>query len=66
MLGIFIEDKFEAFQTFKNFHAWIENQAQARIETLRSDNGKEYISNKFEHYLSKQGITHKTTVPYNP
>ena len=66
MLGIFIETKSEAFQTFKNFHAWIENQAQACIGTLHSDNGKEYTSNGFKHYLSKHGITHQTSIPYNP
>ena len=61
-----LKTKFEAFQTFKNFHAWIENQAQARIGTFRSDNGKEYTSNEFNDYLSKHGITHQTSVPYNP
>ena len=29
-----LKTKYEAFQTFKNFHAWIENQAQARIGTF--------------------------------
>ena len=46
-----LKTKFEAFQTFKNFHAWINNQAQTRIGTFRSDNGKEYTSNAFEDYL---------------
>ena len=61
-----MKTKSEAFQTFKNFHAWIESQAQARIGTFCSANGKEYISNEFEDYLSKHGITHQTSVPYNP
>ena len=39
-----LKTKYEAFQTFKNFHKWIENQAQAHIGTFRSDNGKEYTS----------------------
>ena len=55
-----LKTEYEAFQTFKNFHAWIENQAQACIGTFRSDNGKEYTSNAFEHCLSKQGIAHQT------
>ena len=61
-----LKTKSEAFQTFKNFHAWIENQAQAHIGTFQFDNGKEYISNEFEYYLSKNGITHQTSIPYNP
>ena len=61
-----LNTKFEAFQTFKNFHAWIENQTQARIGTFRLDNGKKYTFNEFEDYLCKHGITHQTFVPYNP
>ena len=44
----------------------IENQAQASIDKFQFDNGKEYTSNEFEDYLSKHGITHQTSVPYNP
>ena len=60
-----LKKNFESFQTFRNFHAWIENQVQAHIDTFRSDNGKEYTSNEFElDFLSKHGITHQTIVPY--
>ena len=58
-----LKTKYEAFQTFNSFHAWIENQAQARIGTFRSDNGKEYTSNDFEDYLYKHGTTDQTSVP---
>ena len=63
-----LKTKFEAFQTFNNFHQWIENQTKACIGTFfsSSDNGKEYASNEFEDYISKHGITHQTLVPYNP
>ena len=61
-----LKTKYEAFQTFKDFHAWIENQAQSHIGTLRIDNGKEYTSKDFEHYLCQHGIAHQTSVPYNP
>ena len=40
-----LKTKSEAFQTFKNFHAWIENEAQACIDTFHSNNTKEYTSN---------------------
>ena len=35
-----LKNKFDAFQTFKNFHAWIENDAQTHIGSLCIDNGK--------------------------
>jgi len=61
-----LKNKSDAFQTFKNFHKWIENDAQSHIGSIRTDNGKEYTSNEFENYLRQHGIKHKTTVPYNP
>ena len=61
-----LKTKSEAFQTFKYFHALIEKQAQSKIGTLHTDNGKEYTSNAFEDYLRQHGIAHQTTVPYNP
>ena len=61
-----LKNKSDAFQTFKNFHKWIENDAQSHIGSIRTDNGKEYTSNEFEHYLRQHGIKHQTTVPYNP
>eukprot|EP00253_Pinus_taeda_P034343 PITA_34343 len=63
-----LKNKSDAFQTFKNFHKWIENDAQSHIGSIRihTDNGKEYTSNEFEHYLRQHGIKHQTPVPYNP
>ena len=34
------KNKSNAFQTFKKFHAWIENDAQSHIESILTDNGK--------------------------
>eukprot|EP00253_Pinus_taeda_P018422 PITA_18422 len=61
-----LKNKSDAFLTFKNFHKWIENDAQSQIGSIRTDNGKEYTSNEFEQYLHQHGIKHQTTVPYNP
>ena len=35
-----LKNKSDAFQTFNNFHAWIENHAKTHIGSLRTDNGK--------------------------
>lgn len=37
----------DAFRTLKNFHTWIENDAQYHIGSIDTDNGKEYTSNEF-------------------
>jgi transposase InsO family protein len=58
--------KSQAFETFKNFHLWIENEEQSCIGTLRTNNKGEYTSNEFENYLRQHGIKHQTTVPYSP
>ena len=41
------------------------NRGGYRVVTLRSDNGGEYMSSRFDDYLANRGITHQTTVPYN-
>jgi hypothetical protein len=61
-----LKDKSLAFETFKNFHVWIQNEAQSHIGSLCTDNEKGYTSNEFEMYLHQHGIKHQTTVPYNP
>jgi hypothetical protein len=61
-----LKHKSQAFETFKNFHVWIENESQSSISTLRIDNGGEYTCNEFKIYLFQHGIKHQTVVPYNP
>ena len=36
------------------------------MKILRSDNGGEYTSRDFKHYLSEKGIRHQKNVPYIP
>ena len=44
----------------------IENQTDRHIRILRSDNGGEYESNKFDDFCREAGIKKDMTVPYNP
>ena len=62
----FIKTKNEVFEKFKDFKALVENQQCKRIKRLRSDNGGEYTSKKFEDYLKECGIQHEKTIPYTP
>jgi hypothetical protein len=60
-----LKQKSQAFETFKNFHLWIENKHQYCIGIIYTDNGEENNYNEFEIYLYQHGIKHKTIVPYN-
>ncbi|GBP25731.1 Retrovirus-related Pol polyprotein from transposon TNT 1-94 [Eumeta japonica] len=51
---------------FKEYKALVENQLNFKIKCLRSDNGREYLSNDFSNYLKKSGIIHQTSNSYTP
>jgi transposase InsO family protein len=35
-----------------------------KIKTLQSDNGREFVSKKFDDFLRECGIQRQTSVPY--
>ena len=37
-----------------------------QIKKLRTDNGKEYLSNAFKDFLKSEGISHQLSVEYTP
>ena len=47
----FLKEKSEAFMKFKDFKELVENEANLKIKCLRSDNGGEFTSNKFNEFL---------------
>jgi hypothetical protein len=58
--------KDQAFDAFKAFQVNIERSSDAKIITLRADNGGEYIDQKFQDYLTENGINWDTRAPYVP
>ena len=48
---------------FKNM---VETQSGCKIQFLRSDNGNEYTSTKFNQFCEEAGIEHQLTAPYTP
>ena len=61
--------KSEALDAFKEYVAWAENFHQAqgyRVSRLRSDNGGEFTSKKFNSYLQERGIQRELTAAYTP
>lgn len=62
----FLKSKDEVFEAFKNFKTEAEKQTGKKIKCLRTDNGREYLSNIFESFLRENGIKRQLTVPYTP
>ena len=46
----------EAFENFKAFKAFVENESDWKIECLRSDRGGEFILNEFFEFCEQHGI----------
>lgn len=62
----FMSQKSEVFNLFKNFYPMVKNQFKTTINTVRSDNGGEYCSEKFITSCAEQGIKHQFTTAYSP
>ena len=63
---LFIKQKNEVLQKFKEFVNLTTNLTGKQVKNLRSDNGGEYQSICFDNYLKEQEIFHQTTVTDNP
>ena len=75
-----MKQKSETFQCFKRYHKFAvkhtgtnlasinttncAGKSAEKLKTLRSDNGGEYLSNKFKYYLDDHVIQHQLTVSY--
>ena len=51
-----MQHKFEAHEKFKEFKNEVQNQHGKSIKTLRSDRGREYLSQNFDDLLKECGI----------
>src|ERR1044072_2497163 len=62
----FLKFKSEVAEVFWKFKSWIENQSGLKFQILRTDNGAEYTSTKFNLFCEEEGIEHQLTTPYTP
>ncbi|RVW76474.1 Retrovirus-related Pol polyprotein from transposon TNT 1-94 [Vitis vinifera] len=62
----FMKNRSEVFSHFCAFSAEIKTQYDVSVKILRSDNGKEYVSNSFQNYMSHNGILHQTSCVDTP
>ena len=58
--------KSEVADIFWKFKACVEKQSTHKMQVIRSDNGTEYTSEKFNKFYEKEGIEHQLTTPYTP
>lgn len=61
-----MKTKGEVFSKFLEFKARVENETEAKIKVVRSDNGTEYDNNNFREFFIKHGIKYERSVPYSP
>ena len=61
-----LKRKSDAFDAFKRFKAYAENQTGKRIKKFRCDKGGEYMSNEFIAFLDSCGIVKQYTVRNRP
>lgn len=60
----FLKEKTDVFTKFQEFEALVYRQTGNKIKVLRSDNGTEYLSNRFQNFLKEKGIIHEKSSPY--
>jgi len=61
----FLKSKDEIFEAFKEVKTTFENLKGKKIKFLQSDNGEEYVNQKFDD-LVKNGILRRLSVLYHP
>jgi hypothetical protein len=62
----FMQKKDQTFSKFCEFKALVEKESGKQVKALRSDNGGEYISNKFKDFYNREGIQRELIAPHNP
>ncbi|KAK1419961.1 hypothetical protein QVD17_29426 [Tagetes erecta] len=62
----FLKHKSEVFDKFTMFYNMIQTQFKTNIQTLRSDNGGEFINNHMKQFCQTKGIIHQTSCSHTP
>jgi len=61
-----ISHKSEALDCFKLYLNLVENQLEKRVKALRTDRGREYLSDQFKELCDEKGIHRQLTTPRTP
>jgi transposase InsO family protein len=60
----FLQDKSETQEVLKKFLKRAQNEFDAKIKNIRSDNGTEFKNTHVEDFLNEEGIKHEFSAPY--
>ena len=61
-----MKSRFEFFSHFSAFCSEIQTQFHVHVQTLRSDNTKEYLSEPFQSFMLQHEILHQTSCVDTP
>lgn len=61
---VMLRQRSDVLKAFKNYKRKVEKLTGRQIKKLRSDNGKEYLSNDFKKFLEDEGISRQLSVEY--
>ncbi|UYV82907.1 hypothetical protein LAZ67_22001343, partial [Cordylochernes scorpioides] len=61
-----LKGKDEAYEKIKDYVISAHTDFGKNIQTIRTDNGREYVNRQVEDFLNQSGIKHQLTVPYSP
>jgi hypothetical protein len=62
----FLQDKSETQEVLKKFLKRAQNEFDAKVKKIRSDNGSKFKNTQVEDYLDQEGINHEFSAPYTP
>jgi transposase InsO family protein len=61
-----LQDKSETQEVLKKFLRRAQNEFDAKVKKIRSDNGTEFKNTQVEDFLDEEGIKHEFSAPYIP
>jgi hypothetical protein len=62
----FLQDKSKTQEVLKKFLKKTQNEFDAKVKRIRSDNDTEFKNTQVEDYLDEEGIKHEFLARYTP
>jgi transposase InsO family protein len=62
----FLQDKNDTQEVLKKFFKRAQNEFDAKVKKIRSDNGTKFKNTQVEDFLNEEGIKPKFLAPYTP
>jgi hypothetical protein len=62
----FLQDKSKTQEVLKKFLKRVQNEFDAKVKKIRSDNGIKFKNTQVEDFLDEEGIKYEFLAPYTP